>query len=132
MYTSKVSYNKYMQRTRKQMKRVATAIIGGIVLIIGVIAIPYPGPGWLIVFAGLGILSTEFTWAQRVLDFARHKYDLWTEWLKRQHVIVRVLVIGLTGLIVIVTMWLLNVFGILNGVLNLDMPWLHSPLGIFK
>ncbi|HVE95418.1 MAG TPA: PGPGW domain-containing protein [Pseudonocardiaceae bacterium] len=24
--------------------------------------IPYPGPGWLVVFAGLIILGTEFAW----------------------------------------------------------------------
>lgn len=121
-----------MQRTKRQMKRIATAIVGGIVLVVGVIAIPYPGPGWLIVFTGLAILATEFTWAQRVLEFARHKYDLWVEWLKRQSVFVRLLVLCFTGLVVLTTMWLLNVFGILNTFLHLNMPWLHSPLGVFK
>jgi uncharacterized protein (TIGR02611 family) len=121
-----------MEQTKKQMKRIATAVIGGVVLLIGIIAIPYPGPGWLIVFAGLGILATEFAWARRVLDFARHKYDLWTAWLKRQHVAVRILVIALTGLIVCLTIWLLNVFGMANNFFNLNMPWLNSPLGIFK
>jgi uncharacterized protein (TIGR02611 family) len=121
-----------MQRTKKQIKRIATAIVGGLVLIIGVIAIPYPGPGWLIVFAGLAILATEFTWAQHTLDYARHKYDVWTGWLKRQHIAIRLLVVGLTGLIVLVTLWLLNIFGIANGLLHLNMPWTHSPLGIFK
>lgn len=52
-----------------------------LVLVVGVIAIPYPGPGWLIVFAGLAILATEFDWARRVLRYARGKYDAWTAWL---------------------------------------------------
>lgn len=121
-----------MQRTKKQIKRIATAIVGGVVLIVGVIAIPYPGPGWLIVFAGLAILATEFTWAQRVLDYARHKYDMWTEWLKQQHIAIRLLVVGLTGVIVLTTLWLLNMFGIFDTVLHLNMSWLHSPFGVFK
>lgn len=121
-----------MQQTKKQIKRVGTAIIGGAVLIVGIVAIPYPGPGWLIVFTGLAILSTEFDWARRVLEFARHKYDMWTKWLVRQHVAVRIAVFCLTGMIVLATMWLLNVFGILNTLLNLNLPWLNSPLGIFN
>lgn len=121
-----------MQHTKRQMKRVGIAIVGGIVLVVGIVAIPYPGPGWLIVFTGLAILATEFTWAQRVLEFARHKYDLWVDWLKRQHMAIRLLVLCFTGLIVITTMWLLNVFGMLDNFLHLNIDWLHSPLGIFK
>jgi uncharacterized protein (TIGR02611 family) len=121
-----------MQRTKKQIKRVAIAVTGGAVVIVGIIAIPYPGPGWLIVFSGLAILATEFTWAQRVLDFARHKYDMWTEWLKKQHMAIKLLVLALTGVVVVVSMWLLNVFGILDGLLHLRMSWLHSPLGFCK
>ena len=37
--------------------RIGVGAIGGIVLIAGVIMIPYPGPGWLVVFAGLAILA---------------------------------------------------------------------------
>ena len=33
----------------------------------GSILVPLPGPGWLIVFAGLAILATEYVWAQRLL-----------------------------------------------------------------
>ena len=117
-----------MQKTKRHIKRVAIGIAGTIVLIAGIIAIPYPGPGWLIVFTGLAILATEFTWAQRVLDFAKTRYDSWTEWLKRQHVIIRILVLAATGLVVLVTLWLLNVFGMMNGLLKLPFYWVKSPL----
>ncbi len=98
---------------------------------LGIIAIPYPGPGWLIVFAGLAILATEFAWAQRLLGYARGKYDAWAAWLRRQHVVVRLAVLACTGLVIVVTMWLLNAFGILDSLLRLNVTWLHSPLGIF-
>lgn len=108
------------------------AIGGGLLLIVGIIAIPYPGPGWLIVFAALAILATEFTWAQRLLDHARSRYDGWQVWLKRQSIVIRWTVLALTGLVVVATLWLLNIFGMANALFNLNMDWLDSPLGIFK
>jgi uncharacterized protein (TIGR02611 family) len=98
------------------------------VLAIGVVLIPYPGPGWLIVFGGLAILATEFVWAQRVLDLGRRRYESWTAWLGRQHWTVRVLVLLVTALVVIATLWLLNTFGIVGHWLGLEHPWLQSPL----
>lgn len=116
-----------MDTVKRHTKRVAVAFIGGLVLIIGIIAIPYPGPGWLIVFAGLAILATEFDWAQNLLDRARSKYDAWGEWLKHQHLTVRIAVLAGTGLVVIATMWLLNVFGMIDHFLQLHQSWLYSP-----
>ena len=46
----------------------------------------------LIVFLGLGILATEFAWAERLLDFGRRTLRSWLRWLGRQHLAVRVLV----------------------------------------
>ena len=69
-----------MQRVKQGVRRMAIGIAGSIVLLVGIIAIPYPGPGWLIVFTGLAILATEFAWARQVLDFAKSRYDAWTEW----------------------------------------------------
>ncbi len=113
---------------KKQARKVVIGIIGGIVLIAGIIMIPYPGPGWLVVFAGLGILSTEFTWAQRVLDYAKKKYDNWTDWVARQNVIVKSSIWLGTALIVVVTIWLLNGYGIINNILGLGWDWVKSPL----
>ena len=78
--------------------RVAVAVLGTAVVLGGIALIPLPGPGWLIVFAGLAILSTEFEWAGRLLDFARGKVRGWTQWVGRQSLVVRGL-IGLLGLL---------------------------------
>ena len=61
------------------------------------LAIPYPGPGWLILFAGLAILGTEFTWAKRALRWTRARYEAWTGWVRQQPAVVRIGVIALTG-----------------------------------
>lgn len=117
---------------KKQAKKIFIGIIGGIVLLAGIVMIPYPGPGWLVVFAGLGILSTEFEWAQRVLHFAKGKYDRWQDWLAGQKPYVKVTFWLLTALVVVVTIWLLNGYGLINSWLNLGQDWVRSPLPIFR
>jgi uncharacterized protein (TIGR02611 family) len=121
-----------MQEVKRQSKRIGTAIAGGAVVIVGIIAIPYPGPGWLIVFAGLAILATEFEWARRVLDIAKGKYAMWQDWLKRQHTWMRVIILALMGVVIVATLWLLNMFGLFDHWLGLNQPWVRSPLGIFE
>jgi uncharacterized protein (TIGR02611 family) len=121
-----------MMKVWRHTKKVIIAIIGVVVLVVGIIAIPYPGPGWLIVFAGLGILSTEFEWAQRLLDYGRERFESWNKWVLRQHWAIRLVITLFTLAIVIVTIWLLNGYGILNSWLHLKLDWLQSPLPWFK
>lgn len=52
-------------------KRVLVGIVGGLITLIGAVALVAPGPGWLIIFTGLGILASEFAWAARVLTSAK-------------------------------------------------------------
>lgn len=121
-----------MQNLQKRIRRVVVTIVGGSVLIVGIIAIPYPGPGWLIVFAGLGILSTEYVWARRVLSYTRAKYDRWQVWVKGQRLSMKLLIGAVTAIVVIVTIWVLNGYGILNAWLHLHQSWLKSPLPVFN
>jgi uncharacterized protein (TIGR02611 family) len=72
--------------------RLAVGIVGGLIVVLGVALVPLPGPGWLIVFLGLGILATEFAWAQRLLDFGRRTLESWLRWLRNQNLAVRGLV----------------------------------------
>jgi uncharacterized protein (TIGR02611 family) len=77
--------------------RTMVAIVGFAIIVTGLALIPLPGPGWLIVFAGLALLSTEFAWAERLLRYARSKVAGWTEWVIHQPLAIRAL-IGLVGL----------------------------------
>lgn len=109
--------------------KTCVGLLGAIVLVLGILAIPYPGPGWAIVFIGLAILASEFTWARRVLHYARGKYDAWTDWLGRQSISVRLAVLALTGLVVLATLWLLGAAYLVAGWVGLDgWTWLRSPL----
>ncbi|MGY1856283.1 TIGR02611 family protein [Modestobacter sp. SYSU DS0290] len=77
------------RRTLDAPYRVGVGIVGGLVVAVGVVTIPLPGPGWLTVIAGLFVLASEFTWAERLLQFTRHHVGRWTTWLTRQPIWVR-------------------------------------------
>lgn len=117
-----------MEKLRKHSKKVGIGIVGGLVVLLGLVLVPYPGPGWLVVFGGLAILATEFEFAARALDFAKGKYDAWANWLKQQNLFVRIVVLAFTGAVVLLTLWLLNTFGLVANLFNLPYDWLRSPL----
>lgn len=90
-----------------QIYRIGVGVVGTLVVIVGIIAIPFPGPGWLIVFAGLGILATEFAWASRLLAFARAKVRAWEQWLRPQPWWVKGIVLLVTIAAVLAIFWVL-------------------------
>ena len=61
--------------TYRIAKRVAIGIVGGSVLVVGVLMIVLPGPAFVVIPVGLGILSLEFAWARSWLKKARDKAE---------------------------------------------------------
>jgi uncharacterized protein (TIGR02611 family) len=94
-------------RTGRLTLQIVVGLIGLIVVAIGIVLIPFPGPGWLIVLAGLAIWAIEFVWAQRLLHFTRARLESWWHWLGRQNVFVRGLA-GLIGLVFVGTVVVLS------------------------
>lgn len=80
--------------------RIAVGIVGALIVAAGIVAIPLPGPGWLIVIAGLFVLATEFSWAERLLEFTRRNVAGWTDWVAEQAVWVRVVLAVATAALV--------------------------------
>src|SRR3954463_1634373 len=78
--------------------KIGIGVLGGLVVALGIVLIPFPGPGWAIVILGLAIWAIEFTWAKNLLDFTKRHVQSWTHWIGRQNWPVRVLV-GVVGLI---------------------------------
>jgi uncharacterized protein (TIGR02611 family) len=110
--------------------RIAVAVVGLAVLAVGILAIPYPGPGWAIVFVGLAILATEFDWARRLLAYTRRRYDAAMAWFRRQGRWVQALGAAFTAGVVVVTLWLLGVLGWSADLVGLEREWLKSPIGL--
>lgn len=110
--------------------RIVVGVVGLLVFGVGILAIPYPGPGWAIVFIGLAILATEFEWAHRLLKYARERYDRVMEWFKAQGPWVKTLGFLLTGAVVVGTLWLLGALSFAAGLVGIEQPWLKSPIGL--
>jgi len=51
--------------------RLAVALLGTVIIVIGAALIPLPGPGWLVVFLGVACLGTEFPAAHRLAAFMK-------------------------------------------------------------
>jgi uncharacterized protein (TIGR02611 family) len=80
------------RRSTRHAYQIVIGVLGGSIVVGGLLLVPLPGPGWLIVFVGLAVLASEFVWAQNVLDFGRRTLRAWTDWLTRQSWAVRALV----------------------------------------
>jgi hypothetical protein len=57
----------------RNAKRVAVTIAGLLVLLAGAAMLVLPGPGIVVIIAGLAILATQYVWAERLLKLAKEK-----------------------------------------------------------
>ena len=55
-------------RTVEQVRRAFRIVAGFTLLLVGVVMIVTPGPGWVVIFLGLSLLAAEFIWARRLMD----------------------------------------------------------------
>ena len=61
---------RFIKRTKagQLIWRIFIGVLGGTITVLGAIALVAPGPGVLILLAGLGILASEFAWASRAMN----------------------------------------------------------------
>ena len=60
-------------KTIKQTKRLIIIVVGFTVLLMGIAMIVLPGPAFIVIPLGLGILATELIWARRLLNKIKSK-----------------------------------------------------------
>jgi len=60
-------------RTVEQVRRIFRIIAGFTLLLVGLVMVFTPGPGWLVILLGLGLLAAEFVWARRLMDRIKHE-----------------------------------------------------------
>jgi uncharacterized protein (TIGR02611 family) len=85
--------------------KIVIGVVGAALVIGGLIMVPFPGPGWLVVFAGLAVLATEFAWAHHVLERAKRVVHAATDWLKRQNWFIRIIASALTLALAAAIIW---------------------------
>lgn len=62
--------------------RIAIGVFGALIALLGLVLVPLPGPGWLIVFLGLAVLGTEFRWARRLSHWLKRMLAKFWAWQK--------------------------------------------------
>ena len=65
--------------------RVIVAVLGLLVVALGLALVPLPGPGWAIVFGGLAIWAIEFAWAAQLLNWVRRQVRAFARRMSRLH-----------------------------------------------
>ncbi|KUM71159.1 TIGR02611 family protein [Streptomyces curacoi] len=53
--------------------QVGIFVLGLAIVVVGIIMLPLPGPGWVVIFGGMAVWATEFVWAQLVLRWTKRK-----------------------------------------------------------
>lgn len=76
--------NAFVGKPIKQAKKLIISVIGFTVLLIGLAMIVLPGPAFIVIPIGLGILATEFIWAKKLLDRVKSKASNMREWVSKQ------------------------------------------------
>jgi uncharacterized protein (TIGR02611 family) len=98
---------KERHRQRGKLYRISFAAIGIVIILLGVILIPLPGPGWLIVALGVGMLALEFDRMERLLERILDRLEATSEQLSNlQKLLLGLLAIaGAAGWIVAIVLW---------------------------
>lgn len=65
----------HRNRVLSATTKIIVTVIGVLVIVAGIIMLVAPGPGLVAIVAGLAILATEWSWAERWLTKARDKLD---------------------------------------------------------
>ncbi|WP_406166677.1 TIGR02611 family protein [Streptomyces sp. NBC_00996] len=98
--------------------QVGVFIVGLAVVVVGVIMLPLPGPGWLVIFGGMAIWATEFVWAQLVLRWTKRKVTEATQRALDPEVRRRNITLTTVGLVIVAAL-----VGVYVWKFGLAMPW---------
>ncbi|MCJ7724828.1 MAG: PGPGW domain-containing protein [Acidimicrobiia bacterium] len=67
---------------RKGVRKLGVAAVGGSLVALGLVLMPLPGPGTVLVLGGLSLLQTEYAWAGRLLRRLRAKTGVVGRWVR--------------------------------------------------
>ncbi|MFF1357137.1 TIGR02611 family protein [Streptomyces sp. NPDC058297] len=98
--------------------QVGIFVVGLAVVVAGVIMLPLPGPGWLVIFGGMAIWATEFVWAQLVLRWTKRKVTEATQRALDPAVRRRNIILTSVGVVIIAVL-----VGVYVWKFGLEMPW---------
>ena len=98
--------------------QVGVFVVGLAVVAAGVVMLPLPGPGWLVIFGGMAIWATEFVWAQLVLRWTKRKVTEATQKALDPKVRRRNIILTAVGLVIVAAL-----VGVYVWKFGIVMPW---------
>ncbi|MFC7307730.1 TIGR02611 family protein [Streptomyces monticola] len=98
--------------------QVGVFIVGLAVVVAGIIMLPLPGPGWVVIFCGMAIWATEFVWAQLVLRWTKRKVTEAAQRALDPRVRRRNIILTSIGLVIVAVL-----LGIYVWKFGIVMPW---------
>ncbi|MFI1164040.1 TIGR02611 family protein [Streptomyces sp. NPDC020801] len=98
--------------------QVGIFVVGLAVVGAGIVMLPLPGPGWVVIFGGMAIWATEFVWAQLVLRWTKRKVTEAAQRALDPKVRRRNIILTATGLVIVAVL-----VGIYVWKFGLAMPW---------
>ncbi|MFI7385743.1 TIGR02611 family protein [Streptomyces sp. NPDC049813] len=98
--------------------QVGVFVVGLAVVGAGIVMLPLPGPGWLVIFGGMAIWATEFVWAQLVLRWTKRKVTEATQRALDPKVRRRNIILTTVGLVIIAVLVAVYVWKF-----GFEMPW---------
>ncbi|MGW0736526.1 TIGR02611 family protein [Streptomyces sp. NPDC002851] len=98
--------------------QVGVFVVGLAVVIAGIIMLPLPGPGWVVIFCGMAIWATEFVWAQLVLRWTKRKVTEAAQRALDPKVRRRNIILTSIGLVIVAVLLAIYVWKF-----GLVMPW---------
>ena len=101
---------KERHKQRGRTYRVSFAVVGFALVALGLALVPLPGPGWLIVAVGLGMLALEFDRAERLLHRILSRLERITEQASEAGPLAKALsvvaaVLGLAGGVAVIVLF---------------------------
>lgn len=58
---------------KRRLRDTASFVLGWALVIVGIPLLPLPGPGTIVIVAGVALLSRHYVWAQRILEPLRSR-----------------------------------------------------------
>ena len=75
-----------MRKTKALIRKIVILAVGLPLFALGLILIPLPGPGLLVCFLALFILSFEFDWAEKRLEQVKNELKkIWNKSMNRRN-----------------------------------------------
>lgn len=110
--------------------RAGVGAVGTLMILCGAVMVPLPTPGfgWILIFLGLGVMSTEFAWAKKLTHWVRRGYDWVRHWFGRRSMAERVSMVSAVVVLVLGVLWLSGMMGTAASWAGVEHRWLSGPI----